>query len=243
MTDANAMADTDVLRLAQLFVSTSLDTWTTDQPEVFARDVQINDTAYRRLDPEYFAWLRSKMSAARTAAQSGGLPIDAFNALRSRFNAVQTCAVEHFGEPRLRDAVLVLNVRLYTPPMAEPTATLPVRGLACQDAGDGSASCDVSPDAAAQVDAIREKALALGWTHDRLYRVPETQRSGSAVRGGLVCYLRDGWRIGEVTRQSIETIGPPPLAVRQCFYNPDVDQPWIRKVSRPQEFQEIPPPR
>ncbi len=243
MTDANAMVDTSVLRLAHLFVSTSLDTWTTDQPEVFARDVQINDTHYRRLDPEYFAWLRAKMTAARTAAQSGRLPVDAFNALRSRFNAVQSCAVEHFGEPRLREAVRVLSVRLYAPPMAEPTVNVPARGSACQDARDRSTSCDVSPDAAAQVDAIRDKALALGWNHDRLYRVPDTRRSGIVVSGGLICYLRDGWKIGEVTRQSIETIGPPPLAVRQRFYNPDVDQPWIRKVGRPQEFQKIPPPR
>ena len=44
-----------------LFVSTSLATWTTANPEQFARDFQINDTVYRRLDPEYYAWLRSRM--------------------------------------------------------------------------------------------------------------------------------------------------------------------------------------
>jgi len=27
----------------------------TDRPDAFNRDVQINDTAYRRLDPEYYA--------------------------------------------------------------------------------------------------------------------------------------------------------------------------------------------
>jgi hypothetical protein len=33
-------------------------------------------------------------------------------------------------------------------------------------------------------------------------------------------------RICEVTRQSTEVIGPPPLEVRSRFYNPNVEQPW-----------------
>ena len=56
-----------------LFVSTSLATWTTANPEQFARDFQINDTVYRRLDPEYYAWLRSRMAVAKKAATAGHL--------------------------------------------------------------------------------------------------------------------------------------------------------------------------
>ncbi len=238
MTAPGAMAETDARPLAHLFVSTSLDTWATNQPEMFARDFQIDDTCYRRLDPEYFAWLRTKMTAARMAAQSGQLPIDTFNTLRSRFNAIQSWAVEHFGERRLREAVRVLNSRAYASPVAEPEITgVWAHGSACQDARDRSNSRDVSPDATALVDAIREKALAFGWNHDRLYRVPETRGSGIAVGGGLVCYLREGWRIGEVTQQSIEIIGPPPLDVRQRFYNPDVDQPWIIRLDHKEKLE------
>ena len=237
MTVPDSMVDTDARQPAHLFVSTSLDTWATNQPEMFTRDFQLNDTCYRRLDPEYYAWLRAKMTAARKAAQSGQLPIDTFNALRARFNATQSWAVERFGEPRLREAVRVLNARAYAPPVAEPPTTgVPAHGSACQDARDRSSSPDVSPDAIALVDAIREKALALGWNHDRLYRVPAIRRPGIPVSGGLVCYLREDWRIGEVTRQSIEILGPPPLEVRQCFYNPDVDQPWMKKVGTSQDF-------
>lgn len=221
-----------------LFVSTSLDTWTTDQPEAFTRDFQINDTCYRRLDPEYFAWLRAKMTAARKAAQSGQLSIDVFNELRSRFNAIQSSAVEHFGEPRLREAVRVLKARAYAPPVAEPPTTgVPAHGSACQAVRDMSNSRDVSPDATALVDAIRGEALALGWNHDRLYCVPETRRSGIAVSGGLVCYLREGWRTGEVTRQSIEIIGPPPDHPRLRFHNPDVDQPWLIRLDRQEKTE------
>ena len=81
-----------------LFVSTSLATWTTANPEQFARDFQINDTVYRRLDPEYYAWLRSRMVVAKKAATAGHLPPAAFEELRVRFNAVHEWAVEHFGE-------------------------------------------------------------------------------------------------------------------------------------------------
>ncbi len=84
-----------------LFVSTALATWTTANPEQFARDFQINDTVYRRLDPEYYVWLRSRMVIAKKAATSGHLPPAAFEDLRVRFNAVHEWAVEHFGEAQL----------------------------------------------------------------------------------------------------------------------------------------------
>ena len=50
-----------------LFVSTALARWVTHEPERIARDFQINDTVYRRLDPEYYAWLRSRMNLAQLA--------------------------------------------------------------------------------------------------------------------------------------------------------------------------------
>ena len=54
-----------------LFASTSLATWSTPSPEQFARDFQINNTVYRRLDPEYYAWLRARMVVAKKAAVTG----------------------------------------------------------------------------------------------------------------------------------------------------------------------------
>jgi hypothetical protein len=82
------------------------------------------------------------------------------------------------------------------------------------------------------VDAICEQAISLGWKHATLYRKPENRRAAWLADCGLVCHLRQGWRIGEVTRQSIELVGPPPLEVRQRFYNPDVEQPWIIPVKK-----------
>jgi len=184
---------------------------------MFARDVQINDTAYRRLDPEYYAWLRSKMNLAKMAADAGQLGRDAFNELRVKFNAVHEWAIDQLGETALLDAVRTLDGRDYAPPVPE-------RDRPCI-----SRSADTAvADAMAKVDEIRDRALALGWKLDSLYATGGSARFAFGHERGLVCYLRPDDRIGEVTTHSIEII----LVnnVRQRFYNPNVDQPWIRRV-------------
>jgi hypothetical protein len=207
-----------------LFVSTSLATWTTAHPEQFARDFQINDTVYRRLDPEYYVWLRSRMVIAKKAATAGHLPPAAFEDLRMRFNAMHDWAVEHFSEAHLLAAVRTFRACDYKPPLpeefdrtnrAEPIPSKP--------------SPEVERIARAKqlVDEIRDQALALGWTMESLYFCEGYERRPFAARYGVACYIGGEHRIGEVTRQSIELIGPPPMETRSRFYNPDVDQPWI----------------
>jgi hypothetical protein len=202
-----------------LFVSTSLDTWTTGQPEIFARDVQINDTAYRRLDPEYYAWLRSRMNLAKLAAGAGRLGPEAFEELREKFNAVHEWAVAHFGEDSLREAVRNLDTRTYAPPAAEPDQ--PVRPARSTET--------FAAETAAMVDAIRDQAISLGWAEEGLYGTSGETRTPFGKTCGLANLLKTTDRIGEVTRQSIEIILVN--GVRQRFYNPDVEQPWIRRVA------------
>jgi len=197
--------------------------WSTDEPERFARDFQINDTVYRRLDPEYYAWLRSRMVIAKRAASAGQIEAASFEELRLRFNAVHEWAVEHLGEDKLLAAVRALRPSDYSPPAPEddgPRVPMPQ--------GRKSGSDRITPEALAMVDAIRERALALGWQHERLYGVGN--HGIFDPRRGLICFLKAGDRIGDVTRQSIEIIGPPTNEVRQRFYNPDVDQPWIKRI-------------
>jgi hypothetical protein len=204
-----------------LFVSSTLLTWSTETPERFARDFQINDTMYRRLDPEYYAWLRSRMVIAKKAAVAGQIDAIAFEELRGRFNAVHEWAVGHFGEDRLLEAVRALRTD-YSPPVPEddhPVDSLPqVRR-----------SDHVSAEAIALVDVIAEQALALGWARERLF---DPGKGLLDPQRGLVCFLKPGDRIGEVTAQSIEIIHPLPSEVRHRFYNPDVEQPWIIRIDR-----------
>jgi hypothetical protein len=209
--------------MTTLFVATSLLVWSTDEPERFARDFQINDTVYRRLDPEYYAWLRSRMVIAKRAASAGQIEAASFEELRLRFNALHEWAVEHLGGDQLLAAVRTLRPSDYSPPAPEddgPRVLMPQ--------GRKSGSDRITPEALAMVDAIRERALALGWQHERLYGVGN--HGIFDPRRGLICFLKAGDRIGDVTRQSIEIIGPPPNEVRQRFYNPDVDQPWIKRI-------------
>jgi hypothetical protein len=210
-----------------LFVATSVATWTTANPGQFARDFQINDTVYRRLDPEYYIWLRSRMVAAKRAATAGHLSPEPFEALRVRFNAVHAWAVEHFEEVQLLAAVRTFRSCEYKPPLpeefdrtkrAEPIPSKP------------SPETERIARAKQLVDEIRDQALALGWTMESLYFCEGYERRPLA-RFGVACYIGGEHRIGAVTRQSIELIGPSPMETRSRFYNPDVDQPWIVRIN------------
>jgi len=213
-----------------LYVATDLSTWCPSRPEWIARDCQIDDRCYRRLDPEYFAWLRHRMFVVKQAADSRRVPREAFDELRGKFNAIQERAIDVFSEAALIAAAGKLDPESYRPPLVEPEerAAAPAEPVAARR----NPEAERIMRARDLVDAIRDQALALGWTMESLYFSDGYERRPFAARYGLVCYLRAQDRIGEVSRQSIELIGPPPLEARSRFYNPDVEQPWIRRVGR-----------
>lgn len=211
-----------------IWVSTDLFLLTPCDPEALARDLQINDRCYRRLDPEYFAWLKVRMHALRAAVIAGRVPGAAFEAIRLRFNEVQAQAITTLGEADLLRAVRALDVERYRPPMPEQREPATAR----------SAEPNQRPHnerllrARGLIDAIRDQALALGWTLERLYFHEGFDGRRLTTRSGLICFIGPTHRVGEVSRESIELIGPPPREVRARFYNPDVAQPWIRRVTR-----------
>jgi hypothetical protein len=198
-----------------LFVSTALDAWFTEHAAAFARDVQIDDTAYRLLDPEYYAWLRSKMNLAKMTAEAGQLGRNEYDELRRRFNAMNEWAIALFGDRALIDAIRNLDARIYAPPVPEP-----------EEPPLSPRRVDVAlENAVTMVDAITEKAMALGWTRESLYR---TSTSPFGFNCGLAHFLNASDRIGEVTTYWIEIIRAN--GGRNSFYNPNVDQPWIRRI-------------
>ena len=211
-----------------LFVSTSLTTWKTASPKQFARDFQINDTVYRRLDPEYYAWLRSRMVVGRKATTAGHLSPDAFETLRVRFNAVHEWAVERFGAPYLLDAIRTLDARGYAPPVSETDA--PPRAPQRVESP--------SQEALALVDEIRDRAIELGWTERSLYGAPISPCGSRRRDRGLAGYLKPDDQIGEVSRESIEIILSS--GIRQRLYNPDVEQPWVRRGQVPKSIVRAP---
>jgi hypothetical protein len=232
-----------------LYAATNLDSWETDKPRYFARDVGMDGICYRRLDPEYYAWLRHKMALAKKALEAGRLDSAAFDGLRTRFNDIHAWAVARFGENELLAAVRSLDPKEYPPPSIDPAAQSPSR--LCRTRLSGCMSpCDaaveqylypkdgewrftekVPQSAIDKVDAIRDQALSLGWSEARLYQNRGRFRFPCGEDFGLVCFVDANERIGEVTRQYIEIIGPPPRENRLRFHNPDVDQPWLKRTN------------
>jgi len=228
-----------------LYVATNLESWETVTPHYYALDISIDKTCFRRLDPDYYAWLKYKMALAKKAADLGRLSSSAFETLHTRFNVIHTWAIEHYGEDELLSAVQSLDPKTYSPPALEtfgqddrppsvqpaPEETAPpVPQYLFPKEGEWRFTQQVPPTAVAKVDAIRDKALSLGWNEARLYQNRECLRFPYGQDYGLVCFVDGNVRIGEVTRQSIEIVGTTSQHNRLRFYNPDVDQPWLRRT-------------
>ncbi|WP_321471443.1 hypothetical protein [uncultured Paludibaculum sp.] len=169
------------------------------------------------------------MHGVKAAADAGRVPAEAFDDLRQRFNDVQTRAIEAFGERTLLEAVRTIDSEKYRPPLPEefervkPLDTAPLKS---------TPEADRLARAHSLVDEICDQAVAIGWTRESLYYCEGHERRPFGARYGLVCYIGQHQRIGEVTRQSIELIGPPPMETRTRFYNPNVDQPWAQRTKR-----------
>ena len=73
----------------------------------------------------------------------------------------------------------------------------------------------------ALVHAIRDRALALGWTHEALYQSQGHLRFPFGQDCGLVCFIGVEDRIGDVAGDAIEIIGPPPRELGCRFYKPN----------------------
>jgi len=230
---------------AALYVATNLESWETLTPKYYARDVSVDDTCFRRLDPEYYAWLRHKMALARIAADLGRISSSAFDRLRTRFDDLHTWAVCSFGEDALRSAIQSLDPKAYSPPVLETFdqgIQCPLKQVALEEKplpdsrflypkdGEWQFTQEVSSQAISKVDAIRDKAVSLGWNEARLYQNRGCLRFPYGQEYGLVCFWDGDVRIGEVTRQSIEIVGTTSKENRLRFYNPDVDQPWLRRI-------------
>ena len=234
-------------RETALYASTNLTFFETSQPHDYGRDfVGVFGTCFRRLDPDYYAWLRHRMDLAKKRVGSGRLSAQAFDMLRTRFNEIHAWAIEHLGDEALRAAVQSLDPKTYAPPRIDafdgrsdrvrpPVKETPaVPPYLFPEDGDWRVIQRVRSSAVPQVDAIRDQALSLGWSEARLYQNRGRFRFPCGEDYGLVCFLDERKRIGEVTRQSIEIVGPPPNENRLRFYNPDVDQPRIKKkTSKP----------
>lgn len=232
-----------------LYVATNLATWEPDDSATAPPEVTIGGIRYQRLDPAYYAWLRRCMERAKVVHDSGKLGAPEFDTLRSRFNAIHDRAVAQFGQPALAEAIRTAakvkpsGVAAPSPTNAAPPATAPTvpspppppppaaaAPFRFPATGEFRFTERVSPEAVAMVDAIRDQAVSLGWTLPQLYRNRASLKYPCGPDWGLVTFLDDGQRIGEVTREFIEIIHPGPRESRGRFHNMEVDQPWLKRI-------------
>ena len=217
-----------------LYVSTELDTWETCSPEP-DQDQICERCGYRRLDPEYYAWLRHRMEVAKQARQRGRLGAAQYQDLRERFNAVHFWAVGHLGEAMLLAAVAAHDPKAYQPPRIQDWDAVPHTEAAdllphmFPADGDWPFTESVSPEVVAKVDAIRDQALSLGWTEAGLYQNRGHLRFPVGGEYGLVCLLHSGDQIGEVSAQSIEIARPSGSGLRH--YTREAPQPWASRTA------------
>jgi len=209
-----------------LCVATDLESRHLEYEEGGNRDIEYEEKIYRRLDPEYFTWLRSRMVAAGNAHKAGKLSDNRWNILRERFNRIQKLAIQEFGEDDLQEAIRGMDLRTYQVPAIHQKKDwiYPAKeAWKCMQ--------PVTSRAVAKVDAIRDKAMACGWSEARLYQNQGRFRFPCGQDYGLVCFVDEDREIGTVTKQSIEIIHgantPRPSTLR--FHNPDVSQPWLKK--------------
>ena len=201
----------------QLFVSSKLGVREVEIRPTMPPCILCGAEVFRPLTPEWYAWLRARMEKARAAHQAGRLPEPTWNAMRAKFNALHAWAVAHHGKAALDTA---MNLRADPPEFLFPAT------------GEFKFQKRVSPQAVAMVDAIRDRALALGWPMPRLYQNRGRLPFPYADIWGLVTFLGDGRRLGIVTRRHIEIINPGLHETRNRFPNMEVEQPWLKRVPK-----------
>ncbi len=182
------------------FASTRLELKQSDRADELPQDLCLDGVRYRKVDPAYYAWLRRQMETARLKFKAGKLPDAKWEQLRRRFNQLNEWAIAHYGKASLQEAVRDFKPEYIPPQNPEPAPYLfPATGV-------WRFSKTVNEAAIRKVDAIRDKAIANGWSEARLYQNRGHLRFPLGRFYGLVCFLGPEDSIGKITPAYIETI-------------------------------------
>lgn len=172
------------------------------------------------------------MAVAQKAVAAKKLSNKAFEDLRVKFNKIHEWAMRHIGKAALKEGWKSLNPRTYQPPaVTKPKMVYKVESKSKDESGhlyppesELESESDskwrfihaVPQESVDKVDAIKEKALGLGWTEAELYQNRGKFRFPMGPGWGLVCFVK-GKRIGNVYEDKIELVGRPPRESVLCF--------------------------
>jgi len=187
-------------------VSTDLVVVDLDGPTLQPEDVIQGSKGYRWLSPDYFLWLQKHFDIFQRKMQAAGREDQHTQAFASRYAAIRETARALYTPEDIEAA----RRRLAELPMESPnrsTGSLFQRSRFEYP----SKSClpilkPVTFHALGEVDAIRDEALALGWTDLQLYANRGRYAFPCGQHYGLVCFIHSDQRIGQVTATHIEVI-------------------------------------
>ncbi len=209
---------------AATFVSTSICVVT--RGEVHATDeiVYDNGIPHYRLTPLFWSYLCHAFNNATRACEAGKLDAATYSELLNRISLIYNAALAQFSAEALKSAE-----RTFTPAKWKrhcERLTRDTQSIEYEDNTDmPTGRHPVSKTVLALVDAIRDQAIALGWTMHQLYcNVRIANRDW-----GLVCYIGPEDRLGTITRQSIEIVHRTAAGTHSLhFYNHEVEQTWLK---------------
>lgn len=210
-----------------LFISTDLNSLIAASRD---KDIVHEGKVYRELVPQYFAWLHIRMRIAQTAHREKRLPDAQWDVLRERFNPIQEKAIDMFGKDVLKKACADFDPNRYLPPQSLPEEAWIYPN---DDALQHHASVEFR--AVVKVDAIRKKAMKLGWTEAQLYQNQGCLRFPCGEDYGLVCFVGGDREIGRISESTIEILHNPGRQNEKVlhFHNMRVAQPWMKYVEAP----------
>ncbi|MHB1463368.1 MAG: hypothetical protein ACYC1M_18930 [Armatimonadota bacterium] len=238
-----------------LYVSTNMEFIEADDIRC-GYEVMIGN-CFRLLDANYYAWLRDGMNGVKKTYEAGQTSEVTYNAIRSRFNVIHEWAVQHIGHKQLLDATNNMKPGRYLPPSKGSLKASRMREhMSCAPSENENAvqlelpmqsgpeylfpktstllcTAHVTQQAYAQVNAIRSRALSLGWTEASLFQNRGQFRFPHSQDYGLVCFLSCGGvkrTIGEVSAQVIQIVEKQQDRCH-CFYNMNVPQPWNSRIT------------
>ena len=204
-----------------LFVASNLSVVIAQQEKNALSERSIDGLVHRTLDPTYYAWLRSKVEAAAKATDARQMSADSYDRLLGKFDGIHRWATHAFGREALRSAMESLDVNRYRAPSDKSLSDCEASVHRFPDQGSWTCSHPVAPKVIGLVDTIAQEAFALGWTKRGLYQNRSNLKFPYGKDWGLVCFLREGDKIGAISSSAIEIVGPAPGANPLKYYNPD----------------------
>lgn len=192
-----------------MFATTDLRTIQRPYLDGDPKDVEHEGQIYRKVDLLFWAWLWTRMEKAELAHKAGTLEEGQWQRLQKRFSPIHNPIVDHHPSKALEQAIATIRQSTYNPPatsISEPPQDKPAPEWSYPSHGKYFAFECVTLDAVKQVEAIKDQALALGWTLAGLF-----QNRGNLIfpigqDWGLVCFLGENRSIQSVTHEFIEIV-------------------------------------